>query len=146
MSSRALVLSLALGALIASATPAIAQVSVSLAGDHLSLSHPLRFETHGGTLLPEDQGILDVVAAFLRAHPSMTIQIAAHTDSRGSDEFNVRVTQSIADQVRMALIARGIDAGRLRATGYGESQPIAPNSTAEGRAANQRIELRVDHS
>jgi OOP family OmpA-OmpF porin len=141
---RALLLSVALSMTLAA--PVSAQVTVSQAGDHLVLSPPLRFETHGGTLLPEDQAILDVVAAFLRAHPSMTLEIAAHTDSRGSDAFNLTVTQSIADQVRMALIARRIPAERLRATGYGETQPIAPNSTAEGRAANQRIELRVTRS
>ncbi len=109
------------------------------------LSGPLVFETHGGTLDPIDQPLLDAIARLLRARPSMTLEIGAHTDARGSEAFNLTVTQSVANQVRMALIARGIAATRLRAVGYGESRPIGDNLTAAGREANRRIELVIVH-
>ena len=134
----AVVLLLALAPAAAYADPTVLR-----AGDQLVLGEPLLFETHGGTLLPGDAGVLDAIAAYLRTQPRVRIEIGAHTDARGSDVFNQRVTQSVADQVRMALIVRGIAAGRLVAVGYGETRPIAPNTTQTGRAANQRIELHV---
>ncbi len=124
---------------------AMADPTVRVAGSRVELSTPLLFETHGGTLLPSDAPILDAIAALLRQRPTMTIEIGAHTDSRGSDAFNLRVTDGVAQQVRMALIARGIGAHRLTAIGYGESRPIADNATEVGREANRRIELRVLH-
>lgn len=125
--------------------PCRADATATLAGGQIALSAPLIFETHGGTLDPGDAPLLDAVARLLRAHPTMVIEIGAHTDSRGGEEFNRTVTESVALQVRMALIARGIAASRLRAVGYGESRPIADNMTAAGRAANRRIELVVVH-
>lgn len=125
--------------------PCRADPSATLSGGRIVLSSPLAFESHGGTLDPADAPLLDAVARILRAHPTMVVEIGAHTDSRGSEDFNLAVTESVARQVRMALIARGIEASRLRAVGYGETQPIADNMSAEGRAANRRIELLVVH-
>ena len=124
---------------------AMADPTVRVAGSHLELSQPLLFETHGGTLLPSDAPILDAIAGLLRQRTTMTIEIGAHTDSRGSEAFNLRVTDGVAQQVRMALIARGIGAHRLTAIGFGESRPIADDATEAGREANRRIELRVVH-
>lgn len=127
------------------ATSASADPTAQVVGGRIVLSAPLAFETHGGTLLPGDAPLLDAIAGVLRARPTMTIEIGAHTDARGSDAFNLTVTQSVADQVRMALVARGIPATRLTAVGYGETRPIADNATAAGREANRRIELVVVH-
>lgn len=122
-----------------------ADATAEVVAGRIVLSGPLVFETHGGTLDPIDQPLLDAIARLLRARPSMTLEIGAHTDARGSEAFNVTVTQSVANQVRMALIARGIAATRLRAVGYGESRPIGDNLTAAGREANRRIELVIVH-
>jgi len=124
---------------------ALADATARIAGDHLALSAPLAFETHGGSLLPSDEPVLDAIAALLRAHPSMTLEIGAHTDARGTEAFNVTMTTNVARQVRMALIARGIAAARLTAVGYGESRPIGDNATAAGREANRRVELVIVH-
>jgi OOP family OmpA-OmpF porin len=138
-------LSLSLCLALALCAVAHADATARVVGTHIELSSPLVFETHGGTLVPSDDAILDAIAVLLRGRPTMTIEIGAHTDSRGSDAFNQTVTESVARQVRMALIARGIAAARLTAVGYGETRPIADNRTEAGRAANRRIELVVVH-
>ncbi|MEM6465862.1 MAG: OmpA family protein, partial [Pseudomonadota bacterium] len=68
-----------------------------------------------------------------------TLEIGGHTDSRGSDSANQALSEERAQAVRTFMIERGINAGRLNAVGFGESQPVADNETAEGQAANRRI-------
>jgi OOP family OmpA-OmpF porin len=68
---------------------------------------------------------------------------AGHTDAVGTDQYNMRLSLRRANAVRDYLIAGGISASRIRAEGFGESQPVASNETAEGRAQNRRVELRV---
>ncbi len=143
MNRALLVLALALPSLWAA--PVQADPTAIVAGDQIVLSSPIPFDSHGGSLLPTAAPMLAAVAALLLRRPSLTIEIGAHTDSRGSDTYNAAFTQQVADQVRQALIARHVAASRLTAMGYGETMPIAPNTTAEGRDANRRIELRVLH-
>ncbi len=71
------------------------------------------------------------------------VEIGGHTDSQGSDTYNLRLSESRANAVRNYLIQRGVEATRLIAKGYGESMPIAPNTTREGRAKNRRVEFKV---
>jgi OOP family OmpA-OmpF porin len=139
---RALVLLLA-SVVLLSASVAEADPTAILAGDRIVLSSPIPFDTHGGSLDALAGPLLDAVAALLLSRPSVTIEIAAHTDARGSDAYNVVLTQRVADEVLQALVARHVAPSRLSAHGYGESEPIAPNTTQAGRDANQRIELRV---
>lgn len=86
---------------------------------------------------------------LLEENPSIVIEISAHTDSVGSDGFNKNLSQRRAENVRKYLIKKGIQKSRITAKGYGESQPIAPNSNAdgtdnpEGRAKNRRTEIKV---
>ncbi len=96
----------------------------------------------GITLNPEADPALQRVLATLQRHPELRIEVGAHTDSRGSDAHNLRVSRLRAEAVVNWLAARGIALDRLEVRGYGEAQPIAPNTTAEGRAQNRRIELR----
>ena len=86
---------------------------------------------------------LDKQAKFLKENPNVNITIVGHTDSRGSDEYNLKLSEGRAVSVMRALIDRGIAPERLKAEGRGETQPVASNETEEGRAENRRIEIEV---
>ena len=87
--------------------------------------------------------ILDAVAAELSAYPDVTVALAGHTDAKGSEAYNQRLSESRAQAVRAYLADRGIEPGRMTAAGFGESQPVADNDTEEGRELNRRTELTV---
>jgi outer membrane protein OmpA-like peptidoglycan-associated protein len=100
------------------------------------------FETGRSALKPDSYTILDIVAASLIANPDIKIEIAGHTDATGSAATNTRLSQARADAVRAYLASKGVAPQRMVAKGYGPSQPIAPNTTPDGRAQNRRVELR----
>jgi outer membrane protein OmpA-like peptidoglycan-associated protein len=100
------------------------------------------FETGRSTLKPDSYTILDIVAASLIANPDIKIEIAGHTDNTGSAATNMRLSQARADAVRAYLARKGVAPDRMVARGYGSSQPVASNATADGRAQNRRVELR----
>ena len=87
--------------------------------------------------------MVDSAAALLAQDPGARIEIHGHTDSDGDSETNQTLSQQRSEAVLSALVARGIDPSRLTAIGFGESQPIAPNVTDDGRATNRRIEFIV---
>ncbi len=97
------------------------------------------FETNRAVIRPQSFAILDTVAQVLQDFPDITVEVQGHTDSRGNDAFNMRLSQARAESVRTYLVNRGIAAERLSARGYGETQPIESNATAEGRALNRRV-------
>jgi len=103
----------------------------------------VNFETNSANLTADARRILASVAEALRGEPDLRAEIAGHTDSTGSDEYNLQLSQQRAESVRQFLIDEGIDASRLTARGYGESQPVADNGTETGRALNRRVEFRV---
>lgn len=84
---------------------------------------------------------LDQDAATLKEWGDVKVEVAGHTDSIGSDSYNIKLSERRAEAVRTYLVGKGIAADRLSAKGYGESQPIADNATAEGRFKNRRVEL-----
>jgi outer membrane protein OmpA-like peptidoglycan-associated protein len=100
------------------------------------------FETGRSALKPDSYTILDIVAASLVANPEIRIEIAGHTDNTGAAPTNTRLSQARADAVRTYLATKGVAPERMVARGYGPSDPIAPNTTAAGRAQNRRVELR----
>jgi OOP family OmpA-OmpF porin len=71
------------------------------------------------------------------------VELQGHTDSRGADAYNLELSQRRADSVRDYLISQGLDARRLQARGYGETQPIADNATKAGQAENRRVVMKV---
>jgi outer membrane protein OmpA-like peptidoglycan-associated protein len=98
----------------------------------------------GSAIIPPDQyPILDKVVETLRANAGVRVEIGGHTDAVGTDAYNQGLSERRAQSVRNYLIQSGIEPARLEARGYGESQPVAPNTTREGRALNRRIEFRV---
>jgi outer membrane protein OmpA-like peptidoglycan-associated protein/Mg-chelatase subunit ChlD len=96
------------------------------------------FDTGKSILKPESKKAIDIVYNMLTASPSMIIELQGHTDSRGDADKNQKLSERRANAVRDALIKRGISPSRIKAKGYGETQPIASNKTAEGRAKNRR--------
>jgi OmpA-OmpF porin, OOP family len=76
-------------------------------------------------------------------NPKLKVEIAGHTDNVGNDEDNLRLSQRRADAIRDYLIKKGVDPDRLLSKGYGESAPVAPNTSEYGRAKNRRTEVRV---
>ena len=84
------------------------------------------------------------VADFLKANPETIVEIAGHSDSTGAADYNLNLSQLRAEAVAARLTdALGVNPARVSATGYGETQPIASNDTAEGRATNRRVEARI---
>jgi OOP family OmpA-OmpF porin len=86
---------------------------------------------------------LNKVVDFLKQNPSIEVEIAGHTDSKGSDEYNSNLSQGRSQSVVDYLISQGIDSYRLQAHGYGESKPIDTNDTDAGQANNRRVEFTV---
>lgn len=88
-------------------------------------------------------GLLEQVAAVLAAHPGVRVEVAGHTDTNGTPDSNLRISQQRAQAVLDRLVASGIAPDRLVAVGYGQTKPRATNDTVDGRALNRRIEFNV---
>ncbi len=101
------------------------------------------FDVDKAELKPESKPALDNVEAMMRMFPSMVIEVRGHTDSTGNSQYNLRLSERRAAAVRTELIKRGIAAERIRAVGFGDTQPIADNRTPEGRAQNRRTEFII---
>ncbi|MDH3691645.1 MAG: OmpA family protein [Gammaproteobacteria bacterium] len=104
------------------------------------LKGPL-FEFDKSRLLPEAIAILDQAVSVLKEHDAKRIEIAGHTDSIGTDEYNQALGERRAIAVRDYLVKIGLKASRFVVKSYGESKPVATNETKEGRAQNRRVEL-----
>jgi OOP family OmpA-OmpF porin len=94
--------------------------------------------------------VLDSVVTVMKRFPKMEIIISAHTDNKGTDEYNVDLSKARAKACKDYLVSKGVDADRIQTIGYGEAQPIAPNEidgkdNPAGRARNRRTELKVLH-
>jgi len=102
------------------------------------------FNPNSATLTADAQQVLDRVASALILYPDQVIEISGHTDSRGEPLANMELSRRRAVAVGEYLVNKNIIRNQLRPIGYGETQPIADNSTAEGRAANRRIEFNLE--
>ena len=103
----------------------------------------VNFDTNSANLKSESYDVLAGVAETLNAHSAIHVEVAGHTDSAGDAGYNQGLSQRRAETVMNYLATKGVSADRMRAKGYGETQPVADNGTAAGRAANRRVELRV---
>ena len=111
--------------------------------DRIELKQTVYFATGRDTILSKSYPLLNEVALALRDNPTFTVSIEGHTDSQGAANVNQTLSQKRAEAVRRYLIDQGIAPTRLQAVGYGEDRPIEDNRTAEGRAANRRVEFHI---
>lgn len=101
----------------------------------------VNFDYDKATLQPAGRPILDEAAEILKANPDVNVEVRGFTDSRGSDAYNMRLSERRAQTVKNYLVSRGVSPSRLTTRGYGESDPVATNETDSGRAQNRRVEL-----
>ena len=101
----------------------------------------INFDTGKATLKPDAADVIDEIASALNSRPQMQVKLEGHTDNVGSAAFNKKLSDDRANAVMVAIVAKGIDKGRLSAEGFGLERPIADNNTAAGRAQNRRVNL-----
>ena len=121
-------------------------VAIQREGDLLALTFKsdMTFDVNSSTirsgLLPE----LNRVAQIMKKYPQTTILVEGYTDSTGSEEYNLKLSERRAESVKRQLVHDGVQQSRITTQGYGQSNPVASNSTAEGRAMNRRVEIRIN--
>ena len=120
-------------------------VSVTRSGDQIILNMPnnVTFDSNASQLKPAGANTLSGVAMVLKEYEDTRVHIIGHTDSSGSRELNMRLSEQRAESVGTALITMGVDASRLSMSGVGPDQPVASNSTAAGKAQNRRVTLTL---
>lgn len=101
----------------------------------------VHFEFDSARLTAESMAILDRTARVMKENSDLNFTVGGHTDSMGSDTYNMTLSDRRAKAVRDYLISKGVDGSNLTAMGYGESRPVASNDTEAGRAENRRVEL-----
>jgi outer membrane protein OmpA-like peptidoglycan-associated protein len=110
----------------------------------------LYFEYDRAELHPRALKQLEVIAALMKADPSKKLRIAGHTDEKGEDDYNIRLSRGRADAVKQQLAALGVPAAQVETTGLGKAQPLSPNKKSdgtddpEGRSHNRRAEIYLD--
>ena len=109
----------------------------------LTLSGSVLFKSNSAALLPEAQNRLQQVAQALNESKGAPLVIEGHTDSQGSDTFNKDLSEKRAQAVKDFLVKAGYDSSLIQVQGLGEADPVADNTSAEGRANNRRVEIIV---
>ena len=109
----------------------------------VNLPDGVTFDVGSYTLKPSFRETLDKVAQSLIQYPNSLVDVYGHTDSTGSDSFNQTLSENRARTVMNYLISKGVPAARIRSQGFGETMPVADNGTAEGRAKNRRVEIKI---
>lgn len=120
-------------------------VDVIRDGNDLLLRMPsnVTFATDQSAIQPQFHTVLNDVSAILQEYPKTYIDVMGHTDSDGSEAYNQALSERRAQSVASYLSSRGVQSARMATRGYGEMQPIASNETAEGKAANRRVEIKL---
>jgi outer membrane protein OmpA-like peptidoglycan-associated protein len=102
----------------------------------------VHFDTAQAVIKPESSPLIDQVAEMLQKNAGLKVSVEGHTDNVGNAKANQELSQARAKAVVTALTAKGIDASRLQAQGWGDQKPVADNTSDAGRAKNRRVELR----
>jgi OmpA-OmpF porin, OOP family len=103
----------------------------------------IEFSSATSDIKPHSKKLLDSIAGVLKSEPEIRVEIEGHTDSKGDEKRNMKLSEQRAEAVQKYLVGRGIAATRLVATGRGATKPIADDTTELGQRQNRRIELRV---
>ena len=121
------------------------RVVITNTGDRLIVTLPqdILFDVDSTAVRPDLQRDLAAVANNLRAYPNSTVQVIGHTDSDGEAAYNQQLSEGRANAVANVLLANGVGGARVQAFGRGESQPIASNLSAAGKAQNRRVEIVI---
>ena len=120
-------------------------VSVTRVGDNITLNMPgnITFETASSNLNGDFFRVLDGVSEVTKEFEKTLIEVAGHTDSRGSNDYNQRLSEQRADAVARYLESQGVMPLRIITVGLGEDMPVANNTTREGQLLNRRVELTL---
>ena len=111
-------------------------------GDAVVLQN-IQFEFNSSALTADSKEGIEMIVDFLQRNPELKVELAGHTDNVGNAKYNLQLSDDRANVVREALIAKGIEASRLTAKGYGASRPLWPNDSDEHRALNRRTEMII---
>lgn len=106
----------------------------------------VNFDFDKSDIRPDSRPVLDEAIATLSENPMIRVSVQGHTDSRGTEEYNMKLSERRANAVYRYLVAGGIAPARMEVVGMGESNPVADNSTDSGRAQNRRVELVILNS
>lgn len=120
------------------------EVSAEVISELNEYSKTVLFDLNKSTIRPESEDALNSISEIMNEYPTTIFHIGGHTDSQGSDEYNLKLSKERAASVREYLVAHGVEANRLTSEGYGEERPIATNNTAAGRQDNRRVEISLD--
>ena len=101
----------------------------------------INFETSKAEINSESQGVIDQIAAMMTADPKLKISVEGHTDNAGNPKTNQTLSETRAKAVMDAIVAKGIDASRLKYKGWGSKKPLADNNTEDSKARNRRVEI-----
>jgi outer membrane protein OmpA-like peptidoglycan-associated protein len=120
-------------------------VSVTRMGDNITLNMPgnITFATNSAEINPSFYQVLNSVNLVLKKYDKTLIEVAGHTDSTGSAQYNQQLSERRANSVAQYLEAQGLRSDRVMTVGAGETRPVASNDTPEGRQANRRVELTL---
>ena len=119
---------------------------VRIVGDRIEIMEIVHFDFAKSTIQKVSFDLLNQVAAVISNHPEISkIRVEGHTDSKGNDAFNLKLSQGRANAVRQYLVKQGIEGGRLTAVGYGETRPVESNTDDAGRAKNRRVEFMIEN-
>lgn len=121
-------------------------VSVTRNGNNITLNMPgnITFQTDSSDLRADFFDVLNSVSLVLKEYDKTLVEVAGHTDSTGSDQYNQRLSERRAQSVAQYLSSRGITQQRIMTVGGGENYPVASNDTSEGRQLNRRVELSLE--
>jgi len=112
---------------------------VDTVGCGLTIALQVQFDTNSDNIKQESYAELDRFVQFFKDVPSANGVLEGHTDNVGKDAYNLSLSQRRADSVKAYVVGKGVDAARIAAKGFGETRPVADNTTVEGRAANRRV-------
>ena len=118
--------------------------NVVVTGRELKLKKQVHFQHDSAEILPDSAAILEEIADVLKTHAEIKgIEVQGHTDNQGAAPYNLKLSESRAQAVVDTLVKLGVDPLRLQAKGYGDTKPLAPNSSEVGRAKNRRVQLMI---